>query len=195
MMIDQNQQIKTWSEQRDSLLNEIRILNSEKESIMNETKSLGLALSDLHKSINESKGRIEELVALENRYKESLSIDISGLIIQKSKLESDIELQTIVLKETLEKERNTIKLIESFTSFYNDIIEKISTLNKVAFESSEINQKNVLEINTLIDSLKKGVEEIIDLNQRNITETNIVINKVPAMLVELQKAKLIRHKI
>lgn len=192
---DQFNQIETWAEKRDTILNEIRILNSEKESLVNDTKKFGLALADLHNSINEANGRISELVELENRYRDSVSKEVSELVVQKSKLESDIAAQTIQLKMVLDKERGLVKLIDSFTSFYEEVSNKINDLNNTASNSVQNSQASVLYANSLIETLKKSVEDLIDVTQRNVNETNVVLNKLPAMLVELQKAKLIRHKI
>jgi hypothetical protein len=54
---------------------------------------------------------------------------------------------------------------------------------------------NVERVDNLIVNLAKSLNEIIEVNKKNVAETNVVIDKLPRMLVEIQKRGLIINKL
>ena len=55
-----------------------------------------------------------------------------------------------------------------------------------------LSEKNVSVVNSLMESLKLSSKELIDINIKNVKEANVVIDKLPRMVVELQKHGLIK---
>lgn len=187
--------IDSWDQQRDEILREIAILANEKNTLEKLNKDLGLNYADLQTSISEVKGRIDELNNLEERLKTSLSTEVSDLTILKSNLESEIELKKKELI-ILEKEKNeSIELIKTLKDIYSFVRENTTELHDNAAKIFQSNTEISSQIQNLMNIIKQSSQEIVDLNIKNVGETTIVLNKLPAMLVELQKAKLIRHKI
>jgi len=114
--------------------------------------------------------------------------------------------QKIMDKTVLENQIPALeKQVSLLESQKNSLIESIKVMQSVnsGFESKNIelekqiggvialSEKNATVVNSLMESLKVSTKELIDINTKNVQETNIVLDKLPRMVVELQKHGLI----
>ena len=67
-------------------------------------------------------------------------------------------------------------------------------LNKVVDKVTVVSKTNSDKIDLLVSNLAKSLEEIIKVNKKNVFETNVVIEKLPVILMELQKHGLIKNR-
>lgn len=185
--------IQTWTEQRDTLLREIGILSTQLESLKKETKEEGLALADLHKSIAEARGRIAELVALEDRYKGSLSTEVAELLTRKSKLESECATKEADLKTATEKYQVTTNAIVDLSKAHDVMKDQAVIVNKVTGELIETSQLHISNLKNSIGEIQTIADQIIEKGNANIAQTNIVLEKLPRYIFELQKPIPVRR--
>lgn len=191
----QQTQLESWVDKRDKILREIGIYQTERDSLFNYNKEAGLSLASLHKSISESKGRIAEILETEERLKNSTTNEISALIAQKSRLESEIETKKVEVKSLEEKKLLLIETINSSIAIHEKTIDRVSGIDEKVESLSKVTGNSKFVIEELIESVKKGCQELNDLNEKNVKATNLVLDKLPAMLIELQKNKLIRPRL
>ena len=92
-------------------------------------------------------------------------------------------------KASLEKD------VSSAISNFDILKSEALVLDKIVDHVTEVSSENVKRIDGLVVGLAKSLEEIIEVNKKNVLETNIVIDKVPRMIMEAQKHGLIKNKI
>lgn len=191
---EQNGQLTTWSGKRDALLLEISNLELAKERIKAENKGLAESYTDANKQMNIVRGRIEELKAKEAELPLLISKEVANLESTKRYLEAQI----IGLKNTIEALNNQKTSLEKDVSFSLSMLEKSRNdtllLDKVVGHVTSVSEKNVKVIDSLVERVAKSLEEIVEVNKKNVLETNVVINEVPRMLMEIQKSGLIKHR-
>jgi len=193
--LEQKEQLSTWAGQRDALLSEISNLTTEKERLENTNKEKALSSTDMDNRVNQSIGRIEELDKTQVVLADTISKSTAGLLVQKSILEVEIEGLTKVIKLLTPQKESLEKDILSLTDIFNTMNERTGMLEQIVGHVTKASEVNKTVIDGLVESVKKSSQEIIDLNEKNVAATNDVLNKLPAMLMELQKNKLIKNKI
>ena len=82
-------------------------------------------------------------------------------------------------------------LQETFNTLHN----RVGVLDKVVNQVTVVSEKNSTEIDRMVATLKVSLQEVIDINKKNVEATSQVLEKVPAMLIDLQKRHLVRTKI
>ena len=85
--------------------------------------------------------------------------------------------------------------ISVFMSIFDSMKDRAGALDKIVDHVVKVSHQNEDEINILVSNLKNSLKDIVDTNQKNVTATNQVLDKLPKMLMELQKADLIKYKI
>lgn len=195
MTISQKENLKTWAEQRDSILSEISIFKIENEKLQKINKDLATSNTDIETRMIEVRGRIEELKIKENELPLVISKEVATLQSKKSTLESEISsLRKIV--EILTSQKTSLENDVSFAlPILNIVRGEALLLDKVVDRVTTVSLENSNRINSLVNGLAKSLEEIIAVNRKNVFETNIVIDKVPKMIMEAQKHGLIKNKI
>jgi len=192
---EQNNQLKTWAEQRDEFLFENSNLKNEIEKKQTLNKELANSNSDIETRISESRGRFEELKIKEEEYKPVISTEIALLEAKKSGLEVCVSSLNR-LNEILSNQKISLEKDISFAlSTFETVKDEALLLGKIVDKVTTVSNDNSNRINTLVDNLSKSLEEIIEVNRKNVLETNIVINKVPKLIMEAQKNGLIKNKI
>ncbi len=185
--------IQTWTEQRDSLLREIGILNAEKEELKKSKTEDGLALADLHTSISEARGRLAELVALEDRHKDSVSIEVAELEARKSRLQAECEAQVNATDASKAEQDMIIETIVVL-KVANDVMKDQSAIvDSVVGQIIQTSQLHVSDMKTTVAEIKAVTDEVIAKATENITQTNIVLEKLPRYIFELQKPIPVRR--
>jgi chromosome segregation ATPase len=192
---EQNKILGSWDQQRDAMLREISILTNEKNTLQKEVNDLGLAHADLQTSVARVQGRIDEIKQAEERFSTSLRTDIADLIVTKSTLESEVEefrKEKTRIQEEKDASTELLKTIKDIYDFVQSNTDKLYTRSALIIQDSEVASK---QLQNALTAVLQSSKEIIDINSKNVTETNIVLDKLPKMLIELQKARLIRHKL
>lgn len=185
--------IETWTEQRDSLLRDIGIHTTE----LNEKKKLnieaGLALADIHTQLSECRGRLAELSALEDRWRSSLSTDISELEVRKSRLEAEIVTKELELKSTNEKYVIITASIDTLSNAHDKMSDQAAIVNKVVGELIETAEKHFSGMRTTFAEVNTIATEVIDKANKNIETSNIVIPKMTQFIIDLQRPIPVRR--
>lgn len=192
---DQKQSLKSWAEQRDTLLREIGILQTEKNDLDILNKQAGIDFSDLEKSIANARGRFSVIGEIEEKIRTSLPLDIEKLELEKITLQSTV----LFLKDSVDslslQKSKVIEDLNILLSVYEQANSRVETINEVIEKISKIGTDNKVIVEDLMKTVKSTSKEVIDINQKNVKEASLILEKLPAMLVELQKQNLIKHRI
>ena len=191
---EQQDNLKTWAEQRDAILSEISNLKTEKEKLETLNKELAYSNLDIETRISGIKGAIKELESQASKPLEVLPKEVAFLQSKKSTLESEIEnLSKIV--DILTSQKTSLEADVSFALLAFEVVKgETLLLEKVANNVTTVSATNTARIELLVKNLATSLEEIIAVNKKNVDETNVVIEKLPAMLMEAQRHGLIKHK-
>ncbi len=87
---EQKKQLKTWAFQRDALLKNIADLREARKIDEEKNHNLAISNTDIQTQIHRAEGRLEELNKKEEEFKNILSNETSSLIIEKTKLQTEI---------------------------------------------------------------------------------------------------------
>jgi len=192
---EQQGQLVTWAGKRDEILLEISNLQTVKEGLKKVNLNLADSNTDIENRMNVILGRIEELKNKEKELPELILKSVASLRSEKSNLETEVACNTRIVK-LLEGQKTSLKedvafALKAFEAIKGDAL----SLEKVVGHVTEVSAGNETKINSIVENLKVSLGEMVEVNKKNVAETNVVINKVPAMLVELQKTKLIGKKL
>lgn len=191
---EQKDQLKTWAEQRDEILLAISNLRTEEEKLQQVNKELAESNSDIEARMYEIRGRIEELKIKEAELPPVMLKEVAFLESKKSTLESEITLLAKML-EVLKPQKESLESdIAQALAIFEVVKGETLLLEKVVDKVTVASKTNTDMINLLVANLAKSLEEIIVVNKKNVTETNVVIDKLPAMMLELQKAGLLKSR-
>ena len=191
---EQKDQLKTWAQQRDEILLAISNLRTEEEKLNRVTKELAASNTDIETRMNEVRGRIEELKIKEAELPSVMLKEVAFLESKKSTLESEITLLAKML-EVLKPQKESLESdISNALAIFEVVKGETLLLEKVVDKVTTVSRGNSDKIDLLVNNLATSLEEIIDVNKKNVLETNIVIEKLPAMMLELQKAGLLKTR-
>lgn len=192
---EQKGHLETWAGQRDAILLEISSLQSEKEQLELKNITLAESYTDIELRMNQNVGRIEELKKKEAELPLLISKEISSLNSEKSILQTEVTQLKSVL-EVLKSDKEEVKAdIASAISTFSVVKAESLLLEKIVDHVTKTSESNVKKIDSLVENLAKSLEEIIEVNKKNVAETNVVLDKLPRMLVEIQKRGLIKNKL
>lgn len=195
MPIDQNEQLKTWASQRDSILSEIAVLNIEKERLIIINKDLANSNTDISIKIIESEGRMAELDKKEIEYQHIVSSEIAELQKNKTLVEATVTgLEKDVFNLSARKE-DLISTINTLQVLHDQVYKRTGVLDQVIDRVTRVNADNINDVNILVSGLKISLQELIDLNKKTVSDTNLMIVELPKIFFELRKESLTRKKI
>jgi chromosome segregation ATPase len=192
---EQKEQLSTWAGQRDKLLSEISALQDLKSKLQEENKAVADSYTEIVTQTNVVIGRIEELKKKESELPLLISKEVASLESQKTTLESEVSKLKEAISVLIPQKESLQKDISFAVSLFDSVKNETLTLEKIVEHVSKVSEHNKFVIEELVETLKKSTAEVVSVNQKNVSETNFVLEKLPAMLVELQKVKLIRNKI
>ena len=192
---DQQVQLNDWASQRDAILLEISKLKTEQEGLIKQNKDIAVSNVDIEDRIQQSIGRVDELEKAEMLYATRLNSDVSNLESKKTVLETQITNLSNDVASLVNQKESLISDIKDLTGILSSLKDRAGALEAIIGDVTTQNNVNLVAISQLFDEIKTSSQEIIDVNQQNVTATNLVLDKLPAMLVELQRVKLIRNKI
>lgn len=191
---EQKGQLTNWVIQRDSLLNEISNLRDIESNIRRVNKELANSNSDIEYRMNVIQGRIEELKIKEADLSKVISKEVAELKTKKSTLEAEINNLSKLLNVLTPQKTSLESDIEKALTTFEAIKGESLLLNKVVDKVTVVSKTNSDKIDLLVSNLAKSLEEIIKVNKKNVFETNVVIEKLPVILMELQKHGLIKNR-
>jgi len=191
---EQKQQLKTWAEQRDELLSGISVLKTEKEKLESKNKELASSRSEIEAAMNVIKGRIEELKIKEKELPEVISKEVAFFQSKKTSLESEITVLQKLLNVLQPQKEGLEADIANALAVFEVIKGETLLLDKVVDKVTVVSKQNTDKINTLVTGLAASLEEIIAVNKKNVQETNVVLDKLPRLLMDMQKRGLIKPK-
>jgi chromosome segregation ATPase len=195
LLPEQKEFLLTWAGKRDAIASEVSVLRAQKEKLEIEIKQVAASYADIVNMTNQYTGRIAELKKREEDLLSLVSKDMVKLESQKTLLTAEITALKKAIVPLQEQKASLEKDVSLSLSTFNIVKNEGLLLDKVIDRVTSFSEKNTIQVNLLVANLKKGLQEMIDVNQKNITETNQVLDKLPKMLVELQKVKLIKNKI
>lgn len=191
---EQKEQLKTWSEQRDELLLEISNLRTEGEKLQTVNKELANSNTDIETRMNVIQGRIEELKIKESELPGVISKEIAFLESKKTTLESEITSLGKAIETLVPQKASLENDIQLALATFEAIKGEALMLDKVVDRVTQVSKENSDKIDLLVSNLATSLEEIVTVNKKNVLETNVVIEKLPTMLMELQKRGLIKNR-
>lgn len=191
---EQKDKLTTWAGERDAILLEISNLELDREQIKKENVGLTDSYTDIHNRMKVIQGGIEELKIKEAELPLLISKDVANLESKKTSLESEITNLAKIVKILTDQKSSLGEDVAFALSTFSTVKDEALLLDKVVGHVTQVSEKNEKKINDLVTDLGTSLEEIIKVNKKNVEETNVVIEKVPAMLIELQKNKLISHR-
>lgn len=189
----QQQKLTSWAEQRDELIRVIADLETRKNLLDTSNKEAAESFTELTNRISHAKGKLEEILALEERVAGSTRQDIVELLTQKSRLESEIETKKAEITGLDKEKALIVEMITTMSSTYKDVFDKVRVLENFVQRVKEISGNNIVDITTVFTELKSSCEEIIKINGDNVSQTKIILEKLPKYIFELQKPIPIRR--
>jgi DNA repair exonuclease SbcCD ATPase subunit len=188
----QQEQIKTWGEQRDEWLKSISILKSQYEELVKKNQELLDSSTEIEHRMNQNIGRIKELETKENERESLLKKEISDLVIFRNSLEKDIT----VMDSLLSNSRNAEKEIQDRISFLTDVLNKLmgksEFLEAVMAKVEAVSEENIRKIKLLFSSIEESTIKILDSHEKTASAAQKVSESLPSLLVESRKQVLDR---
>ena len=185
--------IQGWTEQRDALLREIGIYTIERDTVKKESEAQGLALADLHIQIGEARGRIAELTALEERYKTSVSTEVSVLEVRKSRLEGECTVLEERAKGADEKYAIVTMATNDLQIAHDTMKDQSMIVSKVVGEIIQTSQIHTSDMKSVMEEIRTISTEVIDKSNKNITQADIVLNKLTMRVIDNQRPIPVRR--
>jgi len=189
----QAETVRTWAQERDTLLGEISVLSSQKEALEIELVTAGLNLDELNKTIAFSQGVLKQVYALEERFRSSLDVDIVELQVQKSRLEGECVAKELESSRLTAKNDEKILSIVNLSTAHNIMEDQAKIVNDVAGQIIEASKTHLSDVKVIADEIKAVTSEVIKKANENVEQTNIVLEKLPRYVFELQKPIPIRR--
>ena len=184
---EQNAQLASWAAQRDAMLTEISVLQTEKEGLTKTNKELAVANTDSEQRALVIEGRILELDKKEKEWEGVVSAEIADLTAQKTGLQSDTaNLRGEIV--VLQTQKNTIKdMIGTLTDVYDRVFDRAKVLDQVVDHVTTVSKANVRDIEALLVMMKGSVQDVIDVNATNVEKANFVISELPRVFFDLHR--------
>jgi chromosome segregation ATPase len=192
---EQKAYLATFAGRRDAALLEISNLQTERDNLVKTNKELVDSCSHSETRMNKIIGRIEELQKKEAELPLLISKEVASLQNQKSILESTIAGFTQIVKILSEQKTSLEKDVSSALNTFTVLKDEAISLDAVVDHVTRVSKDNATLIDGLVAKLARSLEEIIEVNRKNVLETNVVLDKLPRMLVEVQRHGLISKKL
>lgn len=157
--IQEQEQINTFSKQRDDLLGQLSILREEKNKLIEDKNKLADSSSDIEMKMNKNIGRLEELEKKEKEFKDKLSEDVVILLNQKTKLQSEITNYEKLIEVLKSKYETISQSIKDATEVYKTVFRQTGALSKVVDHVTRVNTENLNEANQMISNIKNIIHK------------------------------------
>lgn len=189
----QQKQLATWAEQRDAVLLQLREATIERDGTRGEAKEAGQNLAALHRDIQEVKGRIAELTALEERHKTSVSIEVAELEARKSRLEAECVAKNGELIIFDKRGNEKVEAIKNLTIVYERMSDQAQIVDQVVGKVIETSSAAVMDMKATMIEIHTLAGDVIEKGNANVAQTTIVLEKLPKYIFELQRPIPVRR--
>lgn len=186
--------IRTWTEERDALRNEIGTLSTERDSLAQSNRESAEALTDLNLRIAEARGRIAELDAIEERHRVSVATDVAELEARKSRLEGECAAKEAELRTLDIRKGEKVATIETLVVVHDKMSDQAKIVDEVVGQVIEVSKNAVSDMKTDMAEVKTVVLEVIAKGNENVKQANIVLEKMPKFIFDMQKPIPIRRR-
>lgn len=184
---EQTIQIKSWVDERDSILNDIAIKRDINAKLTANNVALAESNTDLSDRINASKVRLEEVLKKEEEVINRMSPELAASITFKAEIDSKIEVLEKDIKNLTSQKDLLIETINNYKDIYERVFERAEVLDKVVDHVTSVSTKNSREIEILLEGVKTSTQSIIDINKKNVEQSNYVISEMPKIFFALQR--------
>jgi hypothetical protein len=191
---EQKEQLKSWAGKRDAILLEISNLSTEKENLTKHNKDLVLSGKDIHDTLHQTIGRIEEVKRKEKEMAEQVNLTLAELSIKKRGLETLIPSMEKEIKN-LQNQKDI--LVEFITTLDKTKLEKeegLKLLDKVVGHVIEVSDSNITQLEQQTSILVDKVKEVVAISTENINKHNVILDEIPKLFVELRRKSLEREE-
>lgn len=189
---EQNNQIKTWASERDSLISEIASKREENESLKKSNSNLCISNTELSERLLVSEGRLKELASREKDISNLTSLEVADL----EKIKTRLETEVFSLKKDIENLNNVKNQIIETTDFatrtYEGVFERVQTLDGLFSHATQVNDENIVKMNNLMIEMTNSVQKLYDTNEANIEKANYYINELSKIFFIAQKTSPIK---
>ena len=159
MTEDQNNQLKTWTEERDEITAVLLPLRQEKESLLKDCADLRDANTVVTLAIERKKGNLEVMEEYEEERAKLISQELAGFIKQKT----EQQLVLAGLENQIETKRKELDHIETslnnLVPVYERVTWQINQLTETVHKVVTVNSENITEVNIMIADLRKVLKE------------------------------------
>lgn len=189
----QQQMLQTWAEQRDSLIREIGMYTTERDTVRGESIQEGENLRALHMKIAEAQGRILEITELEERTRNSTATDVAELTARKSRLESECEAKEAESKTWDDRKAEKVSSIETLALVHDKMADQAAIVDQVVGQVIEKSTTHLSNMKTAVDQIHTIAMNVIDKANENVATTQIVLDKMPKFIFDMQKPIPVRR--
>lgn len=191
---EQKKQLKTWAFQRDALLRDIGILQTQKEADIKTNNDLSASHTEIQDKINVALGRLQELNIKEEEFRGKISKETSDLLIEKTKLQTEIPaLQKEVGSLHSEKDL-LVSTIKTLIEIHEKVFEKTGTLESILSNVKDTSDKNIVAIHELFTDLTAGLTALVEKTNQSNSGADVILEKLPRWIFELQRPVSLKEK-
>lgn len=180
LTLDQQNNIKTWVEQRDEILREISVAKIENDILKKQNGELAESNTDLQTRINENKARLEVLDLKEKEREVLISENIVRLIEKQSELKSLVTGLEIDVNSLVNRKGDLISMIQVLEEMHEKIFGKIGVLGQVVDHVKRVGSENTEKANYLLSNVRNELEGFL----KNVRDLNISLNDKTTKLNE-----------
>jgi uncharacterized coiled-coil DUF342 family protein len=193
--LEQEEQLTAWAAKRDAILSEISVLQTQKDKLAIDNKSLADSNSDTEKRINQSIGRMSALDQVESGYEGIVSSQISVLLSEKSGLQSDVTGLKNEIGILVSQKDTLVESISLLKDAYDRVFLRAEVLDKVVDHVTRVSADNLRAMEVSSADFKTTVNEMVGVLNKNIEEANYVITDIPKAFIELNRQRITKHQI
>lgn len=185
--------IRTWTEERDALRNEIGTLSVERDLLATSNVEGAAALTEKNTQIAEARGRIAELSALEERMRTSLAMDVAELEARKSRLQAECSANEEAIKALGLRQNETVHNIEVLMLAHDKMGDQATIVEQVVGQVIETSKTAVSDMKVTMAEIHSLALNVVEKGNANLEQTNIVLEKLPKYIFELQRPIPVRR--
>lgn len=189
---EQQNQIKTWASERDSLTSEIASKREENESLKKSNSNLCISNTELSERLLVSEGRLKELASREKDISNLTSLEVADL----EKIKTRLQTEVTAIEKDIERlnviKNNIIETTNFATATYETVLKKTKTIDGIFAQASEVNDLNISKMTVLMSEMTNSVQKLYDTNEANIEKANYYINELSKIFFIAQKTSPIK---
>jgi chromosome segregation ATPase len=185
--------IRTWTEERDTLLRDIGTYSTELSALKESTREEASSLTDLENRIAEVRGRLAELDALEELRRTSVANDVAELEARKSRLEGECAMKESEIVALDARKAEKVSNIETLVLVHDKMSDQAKIVDEVVGQVIATSELAVSGMKTTMAEIEAVVLNVISKSNENIAQTNIVIEGLPKFIFNMQKPIPVRR--